>query len=94
MSVPHGKKGLVTDLYIENQGGGIGRTLKAIDPNSFEVRYAVRTESNSATIINFTTGLKFGDVNPIQGTIRLQNSQASHASEMDNKIPLAPVDNK
>jgi hypothetical protein len=47
--------------------------MEAIGPNSFEVRYAVRTESNSATVINFTTGLKFGDVNPIQGTIRLQN---------------------
>jgi hypothetical protein len=54
--------------------------MEAIGPNSFEIRYAVRTESNSATVINFTTGLKFGDVNPIQGTIRLQNSQASHAS--------------
>jgi hypothetical protein len=82
LSVPQGKKVLVTDLYIANLGGGFSMTLlmEAIGSSSFEIRYSFRTESNSATIINFTTGLKFGDINPIQGRIRLQNVQASQAS--------------
>jgi len=78
--VPGGKRALITDVYIENLGGGIStlRILEQRSPNSFEVRYTFRTESHKITNVNFTTGLKLGDEAPIL-KIRVENFSGSQA---------------
>jgi hypothetical protein len=80
--VAKGKKVLITDVYIENLGGGRStfRIMEQRGPNSFEVRYTFRTAANQVTIINLTTGLKLGDEAPIAGSIRIENETGSQAN--------------
>ena len=82
LSVPPGKKALITDVYIENKGGGhsILYILEQRLPNSFEHRYTFFTASGQVTVVNFTTGLKLGDEAPIAGTIRIENPTGSKAN--------------
>lgn len=82
LKVSKGKKVLVTDIYIENLGGGMSlfQVLEQTGPNTFEVRYTFRTAPNQVTIINLTTGLKLGDETPIKGSIRIENEAGSAAS--------------
>jgi hypothetical protein len=82
LEVPAGKRVVITDLYIENQGGGTSaaRILEQRSPTTFEVRYAFRTPSGKTTIVDFTTGLKLGDLAPIDGTIRIENAPGSSGS--------------
>ena len=79
--IPKGKKVTITDVYIENLGPGTStiQILEQTDTNSFEIRYAFHTAPNQVTIINFTTGLKLGDLADIKGTIRIQNPSTSEA---------------
>lgn len=82
LNVPEGKKVIVTDIYIENLGGGRSHLVisEQKGPNSFEVRYTFRTRSKRTTIINFTTGLRLGEEGPIAGTIRIENNINSKAN--------------
>jgi hypothetical protein len=82
LAVPEGKRVVITDIYIENLGGGTStaRILEQRSKSSFEVRYTYRTHSGETTIVDYTTGLKLGDEVPIQGTIRLENPVGSQAS--------------
>lgn len=81
LSVPNGKKVLITDIYIENLGNDISlfKILEQRGPTSFEVRYTFRTAAKNVTVISFTTGLKLGDEAPIAGSIRLENDEGSQA---------------
>lgn len=67
LSVPKGKKVLVKDVYIQNlgQGKSLSELGEKRDPAGFEIRYSFFTQSHDTTIINFSTGLKFGDEYPI-----------------------------
>jgi len=82
LKVPKGKKVLITDIYIENQGGGnsLFSIMEQRGSNTFEVRYTFRTPAQQMTIINFTTGLKLGDETPIARNIRIENSVGSQAN--------------
>ena len=82
LTVPEGKRVIITDVYIENLGGGRSNLwiLEQAGENSFEIRYSFRTEDNARTVINFTTGLRLGDRTPIQGSIRILNSEKSDAN--------------
>jgi len=82
MKVPPGKKVIITDIYIENWGNGKSflEIHEQQSANSFDVRYTFQTAAQQVTIINFTTGLKLGDEDPIAGSIRIKNSQSSKAS--------------
>ncbi len=82
LKVPKGKKILITDVYIENLGNGssVFSIQEQTGPNSYEVRYTFGTEAHQMTIINFTTGLKLGDLAPIAGTIRIVNDSGSQGN--------------
>ncbi len=82
LAVPEGKKVLITDIYVENLGGGDAalEILAQRLPTSFEVRYVFNTGPDETLIINYTTGLKLGDVAPIRGTIRIRNASGSTAN--------------
>lgn len=60
LTVPDGKKVIVTDIYIENLGGGPTHLeiLEQSGPKSFEVRYQFKADSEQTTVINFVTGLR------------------------------------
>jgi hypothetical protein len=81
LKVPPGKKILITDIYIENLGGGhsLFHIMEQTGPDTFEIRYTFRTAANKESIINFTTGLKLGDVSAIAGRIRIENDVHSKA---------------
>lgn len=81
LEVPAGNKVVVTDVYIENLGGGSShlQLSEQSGPNSFEVRYAFNTDTSEKTIVNYTTGLRFGDESPIEGSIRICNDHHSQA---------------
>ena len=81
IAVSEGKKVVITDVYIENRGDGFSHVLilEQRTPNSKEVRYAFTTESKEVTNVNFTTGLRLGDVQPIAGKIIIRNVEASEA---------------
>lgn len=81
MQLPEGNKIIITDIYIENLGGGrsLFRVLEQRGENSFEVRYTFRTDSNQVTNINFSNGLRLGDERPIAGSIRIDNASDSQA---------------
>ena len=82
LAVPERRRVIVTDVYIENLGGGRSnfQILEQTGENSFELRYTFRTEDNARTVINFATGLRLGDLHPIQGSILIQNADDSGAS--------------
>ena len=82
LKVPKKKNILITDVYIENLGGGLSilEILEQRGPNSFEIRYTFRTASQQVTVVDFTTGLKLGDETPIVGSIRISNSEYSKAN--------------
>ena len=82
LTVPERRRVIVTDVYIENLGSdrSIFQILEQTGENSFELRYTFRTEGNARTVINFTTGLRLGDLYPIQGSIRVLNADDSGAS--------------
>ena len=82
LNVPEGRKVVITDIYIENLGGGISilEILEQRSPNSFELRYTFKTDSEKTTIINFTTRIMLGDESPIKGAIRIRNASSSKAS--------------
>jgi hypothetical protein len=82
LEVPAGKRVVITDVYIENLGGGTStaRILEQRLPASFEVRYTYRTHADDTTIVDYTTGLKLGDLAPIAGTVRLENPVGSGAN--------------
>jgi hypothetical protein len=82
LEVPEGRSVLVTDVYIENMGGGTSALyiLEQKGPQTFELRYTFRTAADQVTIINFTTGLKLGDLAPIAGSIRFSNDMSSQAA--------------
>ncbi len=81
LSVPRGKKVIITDIYAENLGGGLSELIveEQRGPNNFEVRYAFRIGDLEKFSINFTTGLRLGDEHPILGSIRIENSINSKA---------------
>ncbi len=82
LTVLKGKRVIITDVYVENLGGGRSnfQILEQTGENSFEIRYTFRTEDNARTVINFTTGLRLGDKAPIQGSIRIRNADGSGAN--------------
>jgi hypothetical protein len=84
LPVPTGKKAVITDVYIENLGGG--RSLIKIEeqrlPTSFEVRYTFGTDAGDVTIVNYTTGLRLGDEVPIAGSIRVESEPGTGANVM------------
>jgi hypothetical protein len=82
LEVPAGKRVVITDVYIENLGvlTSTARILEQRLPASFEVRYTYRTHGGETTIVDYTTGLKLGDLAPIAGTIRLENPVGSGAN--------------
>lgn len=82
LKVPKGKKVIITDVYIDNQGGGTSQfqILEQRLPNSFELRYQFRTPTNQVTVINFSTGVKLGDEAAISDTIRIMNDNGSKAN--------------
>jgi hypothetical protein len=88
LEVPPGKRVVITDVYIENLGGGTStaRILEQRLPASFEVRYTFRTHSDQTTIQDFTTGLKLGDLAPIAGTIRLENADYTGAANIIARV--------
>lgn len=81
LEVAPGRKAVITDVYIENMGGGTSSLLILEQrlPASFESRYVFRTNSGETTIVNFTTGLKLGDEAPIANTIVIMNAVGSGA---------------
>jgi hypothetical protein len=82
MTISKNNKVVITDIYIENLGGGTSWLYiqQQTGPNNFEIRYRFRTTEDQATIINFTTGLRLGDESPIEGSIRIVNSERSQAN--------------
>jgi hypothetical protein len=76
LTVPAGKKVVITDVFIENMG--TGTSLVEIDeqagPVSYEARYSFSTQENEHLFLNFNTGLRLGDLNPIQGSVRIHNN--------------------
>lgn len=81
-AVPKGKKVVITDIYVENLGGG-DAALEILEqrlPTSFELRYVYNTRSNQMLSINLSTGLRLGDETAIKSTVRIQNSGGSKAS--------------
>jgi hypothetical protein len=82
LEVPEGRRVLVTDVYIENSGGGTSAFFieEQTGPQTFEVRYTFRTAPNQVTILSFTTGLRLGDLAPIAGSIRILNEAGSQAN--------------
>ncbi len=82
LRIPKNKKILITDVYIENLGGGLSilEILEQRSTNSFENRYTFRTAMQQVTVVDFTTGLKLGDEAPIAGSIRISNSEYSKAN--------------
>ncbi len=81
LAVPAGRKVVITDVYVENLGTGPCTFLiqEQTGPNSFEVRYTYRIKAGQVLNINYTTGLRLGDLYPIQGTIRITNEHGSQA---------------
>jgi len=75
---PLAKKAVITDIYIENLGGGdsLLNILEKHDPSGFKVRYTFHTVSNQVLIINFTTGLRLGeqDHDDSLQSIRIENA--------------------
>ncbi len=82
MTISEKMKVVITDVYIENLGGGTSwlEIQQQTGPNIFEIRYKFRTAEDQVTIINFVTGLRLGDEGPIEGSIRIHNSEHSEAS--------------
>ena len=83
MEVPEGKEVLITDIYVENLGGGdavFEIQEQRLPTPSFEVRYVFNTGPDETLIINYTTGLKLGDEAPIRGVIRIVNGRGSTAN--------------
>ena len=81
LAVPERRRVIVTDVYIENLGGGMSifQILEQTGDNSYEMRYTFRTEAGGRTVINFTTGLRLGDLHPIRGSILFKNADDSGA---------------
>ena len=81
LAIPQGQRVLITDIYVENMGGGTS-TLTLLEqraPNAFEVRYSFRNAAQQVTSISFTTGLRLGDETVIVGNIRIENDSSSQA---------------
>ena len=81
LAVPAGRKVVITDVYVENLGTGPCTFLiqEQTGPNSFEVRYTYRIRAGQVLNINYSTGLRLGDMYPIQGTIRITNEHGSQS---------------
>jgi hypothetical protein len=81
LEVPEANRVLITDIYIDNIGKGISTFLimEQVTPSSFLIRYTFHTAPKQVTIINFTTGLKLGDEQPLAGCIRIKNGDGSQA---------------
>ena len=79
--VPIGNRVILTDIYVENLGGGNAKVeiLEQRLPESFEVRYVYNTKSDQVLSINLSTGLRLGDEITIEGKVRIQNSVDSSA---------------
>jgi len=82
MPVPDGKLVLITDIYIENLGGGrsVMQISEQVGENLFRIRYTFGTPSEETTALSFTTGLKLGEEEPIRGSIRVTNLQGTGAA--------------
>ena len=80
-AVPKGKRIVLTDIYVENLGGGNAAVeiLEQRLPASFELRYVYNTKPNQVLSINLSTGLRLGDETLIKGNVRVQNSDSSSA---------------
>jgi hypothetical protein len=82
LTVARGKRVIITDIYVENLGGG-NAALEILEqrlPTSFELRYVFNTKANQVLSINLATGLRLGDLTPIKNTVRIQNGYGSSAS--------------
>lgn len=82
--VPATAKGIVvTDLYIENLGGGVAELLvqESPTPGTYFNRYTFKTNANEKVFFSFTTGLRlpFGVGTVITG-FSFQNDGASVAN--------------
>ena len=76
LPVPPGRRVLITDVYIHNLEGvgrGILEIAEQTGPNSFEIRYSYFVEPQQLVVVNYTSGLRLGDLNRIAGSIRLFN---------------------
>lgn len=82
MEVVPGDRILITDVYIENLGGGESHLLilEQTGENSFEIRYSFRTKDRETALLEFKSGLKLGDEAPIRGGMRIWNAPESQAS--------------
>lgn len=82
MAIPTGKKVILTDIYIENLGGGSSQCLILEQrlSNSYEVKYVFNTLSTQITSLNYTIGLRLGDKQPINGKIVIRNDEGSKAN--------------
>ncbi len=85
--VPAGKRAVITDVYIHNQGGLFGQPAGTALvhlcemrlPNSCEIRYSYQTTSGQVLAINYSTGMRMGDAAPITA-IRILNDNGSVTS--------------
>jgi hypothetical protein len=81
-NVPKDTRVVLTDIYIENLGGGNAQVeiLEQQLPATFELRYVYNTKPEQVVSINLSTGLRLGDETPIKGNVRIQNSVDSSAN--------------
>jgi hypothetical protein len=87
LPVPKGKAAVVTDVYIHNQSGLFGQPsgtalvhlCEMRLPTSCEIRYSYQTVPGQTLVINYSSGVRFGNVAPISA-IRILNDSGSGAS--------------
>jgi hypothetical protein len=80
--VPKGKRVVLTDIYVQNLGGGIANLeiLEQRLPTSFELRYVYSTKADQVLSVNLSTGLRLGEEVPIKTVVRIQNGYGGHAN--------------
>jgi len=87
IAVPAGRRAVITDVYIHNQGGLFGQPAGTALvhicemrlPNSCEIRYSYQTTSGQVLVVNYSTGVRLGDAAPISA-IRILNDSGSITS--------------
>ena len=87
IAVPPGKRAVITDVYVHNQGGLFGQPAGTALvhicemrlPNSCEIRYSYQTTSGQVLVVNYSTGGRLGDAAPISA-IRILNDNGSVTS--------------
>lgn len=64
IDVPSGARAVVTDVYVENHGNSDGRLVlsERHSESSYEIRYVFRVRAGETALLNFSTGLRFGEL--------------------------------